>query len=197
MDLKSLGRTVAKFAPMLGKLIPIPGVGIAIDLLASAFGVEPEPSIIAQAIAADPQAGIKIAQIEADNKALLQRQLLEAETSRIATVNATMREESKSEHWMQWAWRPFNGFLFGTTLFMVYALPAIMNSFMPLFVTPEIITTVVAGVTTIIESTGWTPIIIEHVPEFVFMAWGSILGVSAWHRGDMKTKIASVFKRGN
>jgi len=194
MDLKSLGRTVAKFAPMLGKLIPIPGVGVGIDLLAAAFGVEPEPNVVAQAIAADPDAGVKIAQIEATHKEAIQRQLLEAETSRISSVNETMRSEAKSEHWAQWLWRPYNGFLFGTTLFMVYALPTIINSFAPILIDQTVITTIVEGVSTIANNK-WVPITVGGVPEFVFVAWGSILGVSAWHRGNMQTKVASVFGR--
>src|SRR4051812_25835474 len=37
----------------------------------------------------------------------------EAEMSKqLETVNATMREEAKSEHWLVWSWRPFIGFTF-------------------------------------------------------------------------------------
>jgi len=62
----------------------------------------------------------------------------------------------KSEHWVQWGWRPFNGFMFGLTLFCCYVL-------LPLFGKPPV-----------------------HIPEVVMMSWAGILGVSAWHRGAQK-----------
>ena len=168
MNWKDLGKMVAQFAPLLGDLLPIPGAGIAGKLIASAFGCDNTPDAIAQAIAADPDAGIKLATIESNNRAALEGQLIAAETSRIQSVNQTMQVEAKSEHWMQWAWRPFNGFLFGITLFMVYALPSIINTLVPIF------------------ADKWTAVAVAHVPEVVFMAWGAVLGVTAWHRGKNK-----------
>lgn len=186
MNWKDLGKTVAKFAPLLGDLLPIPGAGIAGKLIASAFGVDNTPDAIAQAIAADPDAGIKLATIESNNRAALEGQLIAAETARIQSVNQTMQAEAKSEHWMQWAWRPFNGFLFGITLFMVYALPSIINTFAPLWVRPVIETVVRNGLEVRMAIATWIPIEISHVPEVVFMAWGAVLGVTAWHRGKNK-----------
>ena len=34
----------------------------------------------------------------------------------VESVNATMREEAKSEHWAQWLWRPTVGFTFSAVL---------------------------------------------------------------------------------
>ncbi|MDX8409795.1 MAG: 3TM-type holin, partial [Mariprofundales bacterium] len=156
VDLSTIGRTVAQFAPMLGKLLPIPGAGIAGDLIASAFGVDNTPDAIHGAIASDPAAATKLAQIEADNRALIQQQLLTAETARIQAVNATMQAEATSEHWMQWAWRPFNGFLFGVAVVCIYFVLPIAN-----MQTPDI-------------------------NPMVWTMWGGILGVTAWHRGASK-----------
>lgn len=186
MDWKDLGKTVGQFAPLLGDLLPIPGAGIAGKLIASALGVDNSPSAIHEAIKSDPDAAVKIAKIEADNKALLQQQVLAAETSRIQSVNQTMQAESKSEHWAQWLWRPYNGFLFGTTLFMVYALPSIINTFAPVFSPPVMHKIVEGGIEKIVPIATWIPIEISHVPEFVFVAWGAVLGVTAWHRGKNK-----------
>jgi len=188
MNWASVGQQVASFAPMLGKILPIPFAGVAGDLIASAFGVKAEPSAVMAAIKADPEAGIKLAKIEADNRSLLQQQLLTAETSRIGEVNETMRSEGKSEHWAQWLWRPFNGFLFGITLFFVYALPAIVNTFAPLWFEPVAESVVINGIESTRLVAAWLPVEIENVPEFVFMAWGSVLGVAAWHRGKQKVE---------
>lgn len=40
----------------------------------------------------------------------------------LETVNSTMREEAKSEHWMQWAWRPTVGFTFSGMIVNNYIL---------------------------------------------------------------------------
>jgi len=168
MEWSDLGKQIANVAPMLGKLLPIPGAGIAGDLIASAFGTKNDTKSIASAIKIDPDAAIKLRKIELDNQALLQQQLLAAETSRILAVNQTMQIESKSEHWAQWLWRPFNGFSFGLTLFCNYGLVAIINTLAPIF------------------AEHWTPVVSSVIPFEVFAAWGSLLGVSAWHRGAEK-----------
>ena len=89
--------------------------------------------------------------------------MAQEDTKRLQAVNATMQVEAKSEHWPQWSWRPFNGYMFGITLFFNYAFPQIVNMFQPSKL-------LVAG----------------NIPEFVFMAWASVLGVTAWHRGVNK-----------
>ena len=40
--------------------------------------------------------------------------------AQIESVNATMREEAKSEHFLQWAWRPIIGLTFGLTILYNY-----------------------------------------------------------------------------
>lgn len=49
-------------------------------------------------------------------------QLEETFAKELETVNLTMREEAKSEHWMQWAWRPMIGFTFCAILVNNYIL---------------------------------------------------------------------------
>jgi len=186
MQWKDVGKVVGKFAPLLGNLLPIPGAGIAGQLISAALGTENTPDAIHAAIKADPEAAIKLAKIEADNRVELQNQLLLAESSRIKAVNKTMQAEAASEHWAQWMWRPYNGFLFGTTLFFVYALPSIINTFAPMIYKPIPITSIINGAERTIMTAQWIPINISPVPEFVFVAWGAVLGVSAWHRGAGK-----------
>lgn len=52
----------------------------------------------------------------------LEVQLEEVYAKELETVNQTMREESKSEHWMVWAWRPSIGFTFCAILVNNYIL---------------------------------------------------------------------------
>src|SRR3990167_6195214 len=47
----------------------------------------------------------------------------------IASINATMQAESKSEHWPQWAWRPTVGFTFAGAIINNYILYAYFASY--------------------------------------------------------------------
>ena len=72
MSWKSIGKTVAKFAPLLGGVVGGPaGAGIG-GIIASAFGVEDKPAAIMNAIKTDPESAIKLRKIELDNKATLE-----------------------------------------------------------------------------------------------------------------------------
>ena len=66
----------------------------------------------------DPEAEFKATQ------ALMafELQIREADSKQMESVNATMREESKSEHWAQWLWRPTVGFTFSAILINNYIL---------------------------------------------------------------------------
>jgi len=111
MNLSDLGEMIADFAPLLGKLLPIPGAGIAGSLIASAFGTKNEPSAIASAIKADPNAALKLAEIENTNKTALESQLIGAETNRIEQVNKTMRAEAAANDPYVRRWRPTIGYV--------------------------------------------------------------------------------------
>lgn len=77
-----------------------------VDVLKGA-GILKDPKAEAEAMSALLAAQAKFAEVEA--------QLMES-------VNATMREESKSEHWMQWSWRPMVGFTFSGVILNNYVL---------------------------------------------------------------------------
>src|SRR5512146_698981 len=51
-----------------------------------------------------------------------QDDVLLADKEALATVNATMQAEAKSEHWAQWMWRPTVGFTFCAVLVNNYIL---------------------------------------------------------------------------
>lgn len=56
----------------------------------------------------DPEAELKATQALMNYELQTQQQL----SSQIESINATMREEAKSEHWPQYSWRPSIGFAF-------------------------------------------------------------------------------------
>jgi len=108
-------KTLAGAAPLLARLLPIPGAGVAGDLIAAAFGVENSPAAIGRAIEADPEAAQKLRELEAKNRALLERQLIAAETARLETVNRTMRVEAASRDPFVRRWRPLFGYIVAVT----------------------------------------------------------------------------------
>ncbi len=75
-------------------------------------------SAVAEAVGAFRADPTKVVEFElAINKATLDFQ-----TRAMEAVNATMQAESKSEHWMQWSWRPSIGFTFAGILVNNYIL---------------------------------------------------------------------------
>lgn len=60
----------------------------------------------------DPEMELKAKQVllEYENKAQ------ELAAKELETINQTMREEAKSEHWMVWSWRPLIGFTFSAVI---------------------------------------------------------------------------------
>lgn len=111
MDWKDVGNLVAEGAPLLGGLLGGPIGGAAGAIVASIFGTEAEPDKVAEAIKADPQAMVKLRQAEMDHAAELRRMTLEAETARLAEVNATMRAEAAAEDPYVRRWRPTIGYI--------------------------------------------------------------------------------------
>jgi len=77
----------------------------------------------------------------------------------LASVNATMQAESKSEHWMQWAWRPFFGFTGAAILINNYILLPYLVHF---------------------------GVVVITVPAEVWIMIMAVLGVAAYTRGRDK-----------
>lgn len=80
----------------------------------------------------------------------------EAEARALESVNATIREEGKSEHWVRWSWRPLIGFTFAGVVINNYIL-------MPYF-----------------RNLGLQPI---DIPSGIWESMLVILGVAAGTRG--------------
>jgi hypothetical protein len=138
--------------------------GDVISMATKATGID-DPEQAVSALEKDPELALKF------EKSLMVHTLKmsQEQTKKLQVVNATMQAESKSEHWPQYSWRPFNGFMFAITLFMNYGFPPIANMFIVLLGADD------------------APHLVPgSIPEFVFMAWASVLGVATYHRGKAK-----------
>lgn len=168
MKWSDLSAVVGKAAPILGTLVGGPAGAAVGALISSALGVENEPSAVQAALKTSPDAAVKLAQIEKDRAVELQQLVvtaennrLSAETSQIESINATMRAEASSNHWPSYSWRPFCGFVFGTTFFGVYFVLPLLKIPVPL------------------------------VPFEAWAALGAILGVASWFRGKAQADPAN------
>lgn len=100
----------------------------------------------------------------------LEIEAMKENTKRLDIVNTTMRAEAKSDSIWQQSWRPFNGYMFGITLFCDY------------FVSQVFVNVMNSNIT-------WV-----HIPASVYMLWTTVLGVAATSRGFekvSKTKLTS------
>lgn len=188
---KDIGKKIIGMgAPVLGAALLGPAGGAAAGaLVAKLFGADATPSAIDAAIQADPNAIIKLKELEYKHEERFAEIALdharlenEKELGVVLEVNKTMREESKSEHWPQWAWRPYWGFVSGTA-FLVVCI------FIGILAYKSISSDVAVASNTI----GSIPIIIGAYASLFSIA-GAILGITAWGRNKLKEKVAGAGK---
>lgn len=82
---------------------------------------------VAEKIQANPKLMVELERVAIDRELGLAK----VEASKLETVNLTMRIESKSDHFLQWAWRPFNGILYGISMFMMVAILPMFEKTVP------------------------------------------------------------------
>ena len=147
--------------------------------MANAFGVDSnDPQAISAAIDADPQAAVKLTELQMQHKERLAEIALdharieaERELGTIREVNATMRTEAVSEHWMQWAWRPTWGFVSAAAFLVVCVFVCFLGY---------------EAVTGKDQSAiGMIPLLIGALTT-LFGIPGAILGITAWGRNKLK-----------
>jgi outer membrane lipoprotein SlyB len=97
MEWKDIASFVGKSAPILGTVLGGPAGAVLGGLVASALGVENEPSAIVEAIRKDPEAAIKLKQLENEQKAMLNKHI-EAMADINLEYERTRVEERKSAH---------------------------------------------------------------------------------------------------
>ena len=177
---KKIGLSLAKIGlPLLGSALG-PAGGLAGAVIADVLGGDPtDPADLEMRIAgATPEqiAALKQAQIESGvelKRIAAQREenRLAADTSRILSVNQTMRSEGGSEKWYVAAWRPFWGFISALSF-------AVVSVFVCFLAYKAVI--------------GGVPTALNMIPQLItsftalFAIPGAILGVAAWHRGKMQ-----------
>ncbi len=151
----------AKFAPLLiSKLAGKDAGEVAEKVVGIAQGItgEVDPSNLLDTLAQSPARIVEFRQ--RSNELIMS--LAQEDTKRLEAVNRSMQAESKSNSLMQRAWRPFNGFLFGITIWCDFFLgPILIQAF---------------------ES----KITLDHVPTTIYLLWSTVLGATAWTRGKEK-----------
>lgn len=154
-DLKSI---VGHVLPAIGDALAGSAGDQVGKLIAGAIGCDPTPQAVKTAIQNDPQYTLKLRTLENQ----LQIAKIQADSSRIASVNATMQAEAKAGaagDWRDW-WGKISAVAFGIVCLGILAL---------LFADPA--------------KFGQIPVIISAVAG-LFSIPGAILGVTAWHRGQ-------------
>lgn len=152
-------------APALGTALLGPAGGFIGNMIGRKLGLTADELVNREEFTDDEYAKIK------EIEATLEIELRKAATDDIQNVNRTMQSEARSEHWMQWSWRPFIGFVTGVTFLLT-----------SMFVCFAMYKAVIAGNATMMS----------HIPAVVgnmtmlFSIPGAILGVASWHRGQEK-----------
>jgi hypothetical protein len=182
MDWKELGKKVVSLgAPLLGTALGGPGGAALGTMVAGLFGADPEsPGEILAKMQMDPEAAIKLREAELRHKERLEEIALERtrldtqkEITALQEVNTTMRTEAKSEHWAQWGWRPYWGFISGTAFLAVCIFVCVLGYQAIKGGNPQAIGTI--------------PMIVGAFTT-LFAIPGGILGISAWGRNRLKEK---------
>lgn len=111
MDWKDVGKTIGKFAPLLGGVIGgAPGSAVG-SMVASALGVENTASAVEEAIAKNPEAAAKLQELEKTHSHQWNMMLLEIQKTEIEQQALTQRKELDSEDSFVRRWRPLFGYI--------------------------------------------------------------------------------------
>jgi hypothetical protein len=171
MNWEDVGSKIADMAPMLGTVLGGPvGSGFG-SIVANVFGTEDSPDAVMKALQTDPNAAIKLQQIQSEERIALQRVISETSIQTITQVNSTMRAESVSEHWPQWSWRPFWGFVSALAFLVVCSFVCYL-AYQAIFEGKP-------------EAMAMVPQLIGAFAT-LFAIPAAILGVASYHRGKAK-----------
>lgn len=159
---KDAGAAITKYAPALGAAVAGPAGGMAgtlISVIGKAFGLgdNPTPDAVITALQTNPDAAVKLAQIEADHKDKILAALIamrQADSADVSEVNQTIRADEAGQGWLQ---RNHHAIECLSVVYLVIGVYFIL----PLLKIP-----------------------VPTIPEFAFMMLASILGVTAWKRGQ-------------
>lgn len=176
MNWKDLAERVGKFAPMVGTVLGGPAGGVVGAMVASALGVDNNPSAVSDALAVNPDAAVKIAQIESDERVQLQRLVVEqanhemtALVQHSSDINSTMRVEAAAEHWPTYSWRPAIGFAVAINVTLSVIVVAFAYVGVMFFKVES-------------EVLSYLPAMLGSMAALVAVA-SPILGIASWFRG--------------
>ena len=110
MKWSDVGNFLKGSLPVLGTALLGPAGGMIGGLVSSMLGADESPDQVMAKLREDPQAILKfkLAELETNKDVLIACQ--EQTTRQLEIVNATMREETKSEDAFVRRWRPFYGY---------------------------------------------------------------------------------------
>lgn len=165
---------ISEFAPtLIGK---ITGSDKAEEVAENVVGIA--KSVTGQD---DPEKAVNILKTNPEIALKFQKELhtyeltkIQEETKRLQIVNSTMQAEATSGKGIQAFWRPFNGILFGITLFCDYFISQIVLAISD----PQFFT--------------W-----QHIPGNVYSLWAMVLGVAAGSRGVEKVAKTKKYAEAN
>lgn len=115
MEWSDVSRVIGSAAPVVGSILGGPAGGAVGSMIASALGVSNKPDAVAEHLKNNPEALEKIKRLEMEHERELKRMAIEAETTKLAEVNKTMRAELEAESGYRAGWRPFFGYVFATS----------------------------------------------------------------------------------
>jgi len=153
MDPITIALGLAQFAPSLIKWIS--GSDKASEVAQKAVDIATAVTGKSNGAAALEELKVNPDLVIAYRKALLDQEIefQKLMVQNATDINTTMQAETKAEHWPSYSWRPFNGFLYGGTIFAVYFLLPLLKQPVPV------------------------------IPSEVWLGWSAILGVASWFRG--------------
>lgn len=132
MNWKELGdKFITLGLPVLGGALGGPAGATVGAAVAKAIGVSSaaSPSVLDTVISLDSDAIYKLRALESSERIRMEELTNAAKASEssaeletLKTINETMQAEAKSEHWVQFSWRPFIGFAFGLAFLVVAGL---------------------------------------------------------------------------
>jgi len=180
LPLIPIAMAIAQFAPkLIGWLAGDKAESTAEKVMEIASGITGiptgDPAKILEALKADRDLQLKMEEMSNNLVLGLERE----QTTRMDLINKTMQVEAISNSWAQRTWRPFNGFLFGVTIWCDYFLSQVILAIIKAVSSGTVVDgKVIPGFTF-----QW-----EHVPDGVYIFWASVLGVTAGTRGWEKVR---------
>jgi len=163
------------FAPKLAKWIggeKAEAVADKVVGIAQTVTGEMDPAKAVEAIKANAEYQIRFTELANNFELGLEREY----TQQMTIINQTMQAEAKSEHWAQWGWRPYWGFISGTAFLAVCIFVCYLGKAAILTKDPNAIAMIPMAVGSFTT---------------LFAVPGAILGITAWGRNKLKSEQVS------